>query len=294
MAEDLPRARLGRGLAALIGDVGNETTVVDRVRTPRRVPIEFVRPNPNNPRQTFHEADLEELAASIRERDIIQPIVVRSVVGQADSYEIIAGERRWRAAQRAGLHDVPVILVEASDRDALEMAIIENVQRADLNPLEEARGYENLIQQFGYTQADLARVVGKSRSHIANTLRLARLPETVKAHVVSGELSAGHARALLAVADPETVAKRVVSQGLTVRDVERIAQRQAGEGVEPEAGRERAPAPKDPDTSALEKTLSDILGLAVSIAHRAGGGKVTIKYASLEQLDGLCRRLRGT
>ncbi|MCA0400877.1 MAG: ParB/RepB/Spo0J family partition protein [Proteobacteria bacterium] len=290
MAEDNPRMRLGRGLAALLGDVGNETEAESRNRAQRRVPIEFLRPNPLNPRQAFPEAELEELTASIRERDIIQPIVVRNVTGLPDAYEIIAGERRWRAAQRAGLHDVPVVIVEADDRQALEFAIIENIQRADLNPLDEARGYENLIAQFSYTQNDLAKVMGKSRSHVANTLRLSRLPESVKAHVNSGAVSAGHARALLSVSDPELVAKRIVDQGLTVRDVERIAQR---ETEAPDEARQpkRKPA-QDADTLVLEKRLSEILGLEVSVDHRGEkGGILKIRYRTIEQLEALSHRL---
>ena len=290
MADDGHRQRLGRGLAALIGDVGDDPLTSERQRRQRRIPIAFLRANPNNPRRTFTEVELEELTASIREKDILQPILVRVVAGVSDTFEIIAGERRWRAAQRAGLHDVPVIVVEADDKQALELAIIENVQRADLNALEEARGYENLIAQFGYTQNDLSRVVGKSRSHIANTLRLSRLPEGVKAYLGEGKLSAGHARALLGVADPESVAKRIVAQGLTVRDVERLAQRES-ESSEPPAKTGRTE--KDPDTRALEQALSDGLGLDVSIDHRGQGGVVSVRYKSLEQLDALCRRLRG-
>ena len=290
MADDGHRQRLGRGLAALIGDVGDDPLTSERQRRQRRIPIAFLRANPNNPRRTFTEVELEELTASIRAKDILQPILVRVVAGVSDTFEIIAGERRWRAAQRAGLHDVPVIVVEADDKQALELAIIENVQRADLNALEEARGYENLIAQFGYTQNDLSRVVGKSRSHIANTLRLSRLPEGVKAYLGEGKLSAGHARALLGVADPESVAKRIVAQGLTVRDVERLAQRES-ESSEPPAKTGRTE--KDPDTRALEQALSDGLGLDVSIDHRGQGGVVSVRYKSLEQLDALCRRLRG-
>jgi len=290
MSDETARPRLGRGLAALLGDVGSEAGAEARHRSQRRVPIAFLRPNPQNPRQTFSEADLEDLTASIRERDIIQPIIVRNVTGAADAFEIIAGERRWRAAQRAGLHDVPVVIIEADDKQALEFAIIENIQRADLNPLEEARGYENLIAQFSYTQSDLAKVMGKSRSHIANTLRLARLPDGVKAHLSSGVLSAGHARALLAVSDPEHVARRIVDQGLTVRDVERIAQREA-EGEQPTKAPRQKPE-KDADTSALERRLSDILGLAVSIDHRGeAGGQVSIRYRNIEQLEALSYRL---
>ncbi len=285
-----PRMRLGRGLAALLGDVGSETQAEQRNRAQRRVPIEFLRPNPQNPRRNFPEAELEELAASIRERDIIQPIIVRGVTGNVDAFEIVAGERRWRAAQRAGLHDVPVVIVEADDRQALEFAIIENIQRADLNPIDEARGYENLIAQFAYTQSDLAKVMGKSRSHVANTLRLARLPDTVKEKVVAGTLSAGHARALLAVADPEMVARRIVEHGLTVRDVEKIAQREVEGGDQPAPARKTTP--RDADTLALEKRLSEVLGLDVSIDHKgAGGGIVKIRYRTLEQLEILSHRL---
>lgn len=291
MADENPRMRLGRGLAALLGDVGEEGQAEARNRAQRRVPIEFLRPNPLNPRQSFPEAELEELTASIRERDIIQPIIVRGVTGMADSFEIIAGERRWRAAQRAGLHDVPVVIVEADDRQALEFAIIENIQRADLNALDEARGYENLIAQFSYTQNDLAKVMGKSRSHVANTLRLARLPEPVKERLASGALSAGHARALLSVADPEMVARRVVDQGLTVRDVERIAQREA-EGQDEAARKPRVKAARDADTAALEKRLTEVLGLEVKVDHRGeAGGLVKIRYRTLEQLEALSHRL---
>lgn len=294
MADENPRMRLGRGLAALLGDVGNEESAETRHRSQRRIPIEFLRPNPLNPRQSFPEAELEELTASIRERDIIQPIIVRGVAGIPDAFEIIAGERRWRAAQRAGLHDVPVVLVEADDRQALEFAIIENIQRADLNPLDEARGYENLIAQFAYTQNDLAKVMGKSRSHVANTLRLARLPETVKQKVASGQISAGHARALLAVSDPELVARRIVDQGLTVRDVERIAQREA-DGPEEGARKPRKQHERDADTAALEKRLSELLGLEVSVEHRGDiGGTVRIRYRTLEQLEALSHKLAQT
>lgn len=291
MADENPRMRLGRGLAALLGDVGNEEAAEKRNRAQRRVPIEFLRPNPLNPRQSFPEAELEELAASIRERDIIQPIIVRGVAGIVDAFEIIAGERRWRAAQRVGLHDVPVVIVEADDRQALEFAIIENIQRADLNPLDEARGYENLVAQFAYTQNDLAKVMGKSRSHIANTLRLSRLPDGVKQRVSSGALSAGHARALLAVSDPELVARRIVDQGLTVRDVERIAQREA-DGPDDAVRKPKREIERDADTAALEKRLSEILGLEVSVEHRGEkGGAVRIKYRTLEQLEALSHKL---
>jgi ParB family chromosome partitioning protein len=276
-------------LAALIGEVGDENSVLQSARGQRRVPIEFIRPNPYNPRKAFRDEELDELAASIREKGIIQPLVVRPASGVEGAYEIIAGERRWRASQRAGLNEVPVVIVEVNDKEALELAIIENVQRADLNPLEEAMGYEQLVAQFEYPQHELAQAVGKSRSHVANTMRLLKLPDSIKAYLNQGLLSAGHARALLALRAPETTARRIVEQGLTVRDVERIAQKEAaGDG---EAAR-RAKPDKDADTRAVEKALADVLGLAVSIGHGPRGGAVTIRYKTLEQLEALCRRLQ--
>src|SRR5436305_6111414 len=223
------RRRLGRGLAALIGDAGTETAAIDRLRGQRLVPIEFLRPNPRNPRKDFNESELDDLTASIKERGVVQTILVRAITGVADAYEIVAGERRWRAAQRANVHDVPIILIEADEKAALEIAVIENVQRTDLNALEEAMGYEQLGNEFGYSQGDLARIIGKSRSHIANTLRLLNLPTLSRRMLAEGLLSAGHARALLSVADPDAIAKRIVEQGMTVRDVERIAQKEADE-----------------------------------------------------------------
>jgi ParB family chromosome partitioning protein len=288
MAEEAARSRLGRGLAALIGDVGEETAVVERARGQRRVPIEFLRPNSRNPRQTYSEVELDELAASIRERGIIQPIVVRTLRGSVDHYEIIAGERRWRASQRAGVHDVPIILFEASDREALELAIVENVQRADLNPLEEAMGYQAL-EEFGHTQDDIARLIGKSRSHVANTLRLLKLPQVVKVYLQEGKISAGHARALVGQPDPEKMARVIVEQGLNVRAVEAIAQERTGHTRK--AAKRGPRAEKDPNTLALEKRLSDALGLNVSIEHRGNGGELKIRYRSLDQLDDVSRRL---
>jgi ParB family chromosome partitioning protein len=291
MAEEATRPRLGRGLAALIGEVGDEMAVIDRGRGQRRVPVEFLRPNPRNPRKAFVEADLEDLAASIRERGVIQPIVVRPAAGLSDAFEIIAGERRWRAAQRAGLHEVPVVVLEVDDRTSLEYAIVENVQRSDLNPIEEAGGYERLLSEFGYSQTDLATIIGKSRSHVANTLRLLKLPANIQTMLLSGELTAGHARALLAVSDPETVARRIVEQGLNVRDVERIArEEEAGETKSVPLSRPRRE--KDPDTRALEQALEDVLGLTVAIDHRGQAGELRIRYGSLDQLDSLCRRLK--
>lgn len=291
MVEDAGRSRLGRGLAALIGDVGEESAAVDRVRSTRKVPIEFLRANPRNPRRIFRDEDLQELADSIRERGIIQPIVVRAVAGAVDAYEIVAGERRWRAAQRAELHEVPIHLVEVGDREALELAIIENVQRADLNPLEEALGYNELIEQFGYSQTDLAKIIGKSRSHVANTLRLMKLSDNVQGMLREGQLTAGHARALLASDDPDRLASQIVEQGLNVRQVEALTQEQSERAGRAPKQRERVE--KDADTRALEKTLSDALGMIVTVDHRGAGGELRIRYRSLEQLEDLCQRLRG-
>ncbi|MBV8851232.1 MAG: ParB/RepB/Spo0J family partition protein [Methylobacteriaceae bacterium] len=294
MAEEA-RPRLGRGLAALIGDAGSEVAAIDRLRGQRLVPIEFLRPNPRNPRKDFKESELDDLSASIKERGILQPILVRAIVGVADAYEIVAGERRWRAAQRAGVHDVPIILIEADEKMSLEIAVIENVQRADLNALEEALGYDQLGNQFGYSHGDLARIIGKSRVHITNTLRLLKLPKMSRQMLAEGRLSAGHARALLAVSDPDAIAKRIVEQGLSVRDVERIAQKEANEAnsSNPAAKANGARREKDADTRALEKDLSDMLGLVVSIDGRGERGEVRIRYKDLEQLDALCARLRG-
>jgi ParB family transcriptional regulator, chromosome partitioning protein len=289
MAEEAARSRLGRGLAALIGDVGEESAAIERTRSQRRVPIEFLRPNPRNPRRNFSDTELDELAASIRERGIIQPILVRTVRGAVDAFEIIAGERRWRAAQRAAVHDVPIILLEVSDREALELAIIENVQRTDLNPLEEAAGYQALADEFGHGQDDIAKIVGKSRSHVANTLRLLKLSDEVKAYLNDGRISAGHARALLGQPDPEAMARAIVAQGLNVRQVEAIGQERAertGKAAKP-----RHRVAKDADTATLEKRVSDALGLAVAIEHRGHGGELRIRYKTLEQLDDVIRRL---
>jgi ParB family chromosome partitioning protein len=292
MADEQQRSRLGRGLAALIGDVGDEVAAMERGRASQRLaPVEFLRPNARNPRKLFQEEDLEDLAQSIRERGVLQPILVRTMPGLVDVYEIIAGERRWRAAQRAGLHEVPILLVEASDKDALEIAIVENVQRTDLNALEEAAGYEQLIAEFSYSQADLSKVIGKSRSHVANTLRLLKLPASVREKLAEGALSAGHARALLSVADPDAVARRVIAQGLTVRDVERLAQQEAQDPAA--AAPARAVREKDPDTRALEQALEDVLGVGVVISHKPNGaGELRLRYSNLDQLDDLCRRLK--
>jgi ParB family chromosome partitioning protein len=281
------RSRLGRGLAALMGDVGEEAKTGDAGLKPRRAPIENLRANPRNPRKTFTEAELAELSASIRERGIIQPIVVRALRGQAEAFEIIAGERRWRAAQRAGLHDVPVVVIDASDAQALELAIIENVQRADLNALEEAAGYQALMDTFSHSQDDVAQIVGKSRSHVANTLRLLRLPETVKSYIAAGKLSAGHARMLIGQPDADKLASEIVSRGLNVRQVEAIARESHAQA---KSGNSAAPR-KDADTKALEKSLTDALGLFVAIDVKAKGGTVRVSYKDLDQLDEIVRRL---
>jgi ParB family transcriptional regulator, chromosome partitioning protein len=282
------RSRLGRGLAALIGDVGVEATATERARSQRRVPIEFLKPNPRNPRRNFADTELDELAASIRERGIVQPIVVRPARGSADRFEIIAGERRWRAAQRAGLHQVPIVALEASDSEALELAIIENVQRADLNPLEEAAGYQALASEYSHSQEDIAKIVGKSRSHVANTLRLLKLPETVKAYINAGKISAGAARMLIGQIDPEQMAREIVDRGLNVRQVEALAKERAkGSGRAPKTRKTKLA-----DTVALERRLSDALGLTVTIDHRGRGGAVNIRYRNIEQLDEVVRRLQ--
>jgi ParB family chromosome partitioning protein len=278
------RPRLGRGLAALLG--GANAQHVEFARGARQAPIEFLRPNPRNPRKRFDDPELDELAASIKERGIIQPVVVRAISGVADAYEIIAGERRWRAAQRAGLHEIPVIVVEAGDREALEIAIVENVQRADLNALEEAAGYGQLGADYGYSHADIARVVGKSRSHVANTLRLAGLPEHTRSLLAGGQISAGHARALLAVAHPDALADRIVAEGLTVRDIERLGEN-SGKTVRPRKGTE----PLDADTRALQDKLGLELGTKVTIRHSGESGEIRIAFKNLDQLDEFCRRL---
>ena len=293
MADDPTRSRLGRGLASLIGDVGAESSV-ERPRGQRRLAISSLRPNARNPRRNFSNAELDELAASLRERGIIQPIIVRSVRGVADAYEIIAGERRWRAAQRAGLHEVPVVVIEASDAEALQIAIIENVQRADLNPLEEAEGYRALLEEFGNSQDDIAKIVGKSRSHVANTIRLLKLSDAVKAHIHSGKLSAGHARMLIGQPNADELAEDIVARGLNVRQVEALAREMSQQSGKKSAGSRKARgADKSADTLALEKRLSDGLGLAVSIDDRAGKGTLSIRYRNVDQLDDVVRKLEG-
>lgn len=280
-----PKKRLGRGLAALIGDGGNEEQTVQDVRSLRHLPIEMLKASPNNPRKHFADAELDELANSIRDKGLLQPIVVRPLAG--GEYEIVAGERRWRASQRAGIHDVPVVIRELSDGEALEIALIENIQRTDLNPLEEARAYGLLMQQFSYTQQQLAESIGKSRSHIANTLRLMNLPDSVRKQIEEGHLTAGHARALVATDSPAELADRIIKLGLSVREAEGLAR----EGASPKKAKGKTE--KDADTKALEKLVSDAVGLKVTITHKGdAGGMVEISYKTLDQLEDVCRRLK--
>ncbi|MCF1474087.1 MULTISPECIES: ParB/RepB/Spo0J family partition protein [Rhizobium/Agrobacterium group] len=289
MNDDISKRRLGRGLAALIGEMDQPVPVDESravVSADRMVPIEFVSRNPRNPRRYFDETVLQELAGSIRQHGIVQPVVVRTI--GTGRYEIIAGERRWRAAQLAGLVEIPVIVRDVDDRTALELAIVENVQRADLNPLEEAMGYEQLIAEHGYTQNDLGEIIGKSRSHVANSLRLLKLPDPVRDMLADGSLSAGHARALVSTSDPNSLARQIVSKGMSVRDAERLAQNDIKGQGQPKP--HVAPA-KDSDTVALERSLSDRLGLDVSINHKGGGGQLRINYKTLEQLEEICRLL---
>ncbi|WP_425907305.1 ParB/RepB/Spo0J family partition protein [Nitrobacter sp. TKz-YC02] len=287
---DEARSRLGRGLASLIGDVGGEAAHAERPRVQRKVPIEFLKPNPRNPRRAFSDVELGELSDSIKQHGVIQPIVVRAVKGTQDRFEIIAGERRWRAAQSAGLHEVPIVPVEVSDHVALEIAIVENVQREDLNAMEEAQGYHALANEFKHTQDDIAKIVGKSRSHVANMMRLTKLPDDVQALITSGELSAGHARALIGVPDPSAAARRIVTEGLNVRQTEALAHEEGVAERKPQKARADK-AQKDSDTLALEKRVSDALGLAVTVDHKNPGGVVQIRYRDLEQLDEILKRL---
>ncbi len=301
---DKPKSRgLGRGLSALMADVNPTPTTVETGDSTRRpdmmVPIEKVQPNPDQPRRTFTKEQLDELASSIKEKGIIQPLIVREKPGDKGSYEIVAGERRWRAAQMAMQHTVPVIVRDFDDTEVLEVAIIENIQRADLNPVEEAAGYKQLMEKFGHTQEKLSEVLGKSRSYIANLVRLLQLPEEVQEFLREGKLSAGHARALITSDDPLTLAKKVIHSGLSVRETERLAKQPAGE-IFNEAAKPAKKAPKslekDADTRALEGDLSAAIGMQVSIDHDPGkeSGMVMITYKDFDQLDELCRKLSVT
>ncbi len=286
MATERVQARgsrgLGRGLSALLGDDAEPAPRGESVRT-RTMPVAFLKPNPLQPRRHFDEEELAGLAESVAEKGVLQPILVRPTA-KHDSFEIIAGERRWRAAQQAKLHDVPVVVREFSDAESLEIAIIENVQRSNLNPVEEAAGYHELIERFAYTQEQLARVIGKSRSHIANLLRLLKLSPRIQGFLAEGKISAGHARTLVTAKDPESLADQIIAQGLNVREVEKKAKQARGD---------KAPKSKDADTKSLEHALSAALGLSVSIEyHGPKGGALTIRYRTLEQLEQVIRRLQ--
>lgn len=302
------RSNLGRGLAALFGDSGTGTAApagvdADAKRHSRSVPLEHLHPNPNQPRQLFNDEPIRQLAQSIRENGLLQPILVRPHPVESGQYEIIAGERRWRAAQKAQLHEVPVVIRELSDVKSLEIALLENIQREDLTPIEEAEGFQRLMAEFAYTQENLARALGKSRSYIANALRLLTLPADVQALVNEGQLSAGHARALVVADDPSALSKKVVSDGLSVRQTENLAKTRRSESARP-GGRKQGPKSlsggraaqltKDADTLALERDLAQVLGLAVAISFEGGGsekGTLTLSYENLDQLDDLVRRL---
>lgn len=283
------RPSLGRGLSALLGDASDEAPAGGAPGGPRMLPVSALEPHPEQPRQTFDEAALQELAESVAARGIIQPIVVRPHGG---SFQIVAGERRWRAAQRANLHEVPVVIRDFDESTTLEVALLENIQRQDLNALEEADAYRKLMSAFGHTQESLGRVVHKSRSHIANLLRLFELPLAVREQVASGALTMGHARALINAPDPEGLADQVVARGLSVRETEKLArgtkpirQRSAKGGANTQG--------QDGDITALEQHLGDVLGLEVTISHDGTGGALTVAYSSLDQLDLICQRLSG-
>jgi ParB family chromosome partitioning protein len=290
-----PRKGLGRGLSALLADVAPAEETPRRASIPEAsIPIERIRPNPNQPRRDFGERELEELAASIREKGVIQPLILRPHPVEPETWEIVAGERRWRAAQRAGVHALPAVVRSLDDTEVLELAIIENIQRADLNPLEEALGYRQLMDRFGHTQERLGEALGKSRSHIANLLRLLTLPEPVLDLVRDGSLTAGHARALVTAPAPETLARQVIDKGLSVRQTEQLVRAAStAPSLDPARPAPRSIGVKDADTRALEEDLTAALRLKVSIDHRPGAksGELRIRYGTLEELDGLCQLL---
>ena len=281
---------LGRGLSALMDDASDGDPPGGPGEGAREIPIELVHRNPDQPRRHFAEAEIEDLAASIRDKGVLQPILVRPSPKTPGEYEIVAGERRWRAAQKAGLKAIPALVRALDDDRAFEIAIVENVQREDLNAMEEAQAYASLMKRMAYTQEKAAEAVGKSRSHVANTLRLLQLPDAVQDHVLFGRLTAGHARAILAAAYPEVLAQTIVDKGLSVRDAEALAKKGAAAGGSGAKGSGPRRA-KDTDTAALEVDLEDVLGMKVDIVDRGGAGELRIKYATLEQLDDLCRRL---
>ena len=274
---------LGRGLSALLGDAPEPAGAPAQGDGRRMAPIELIRRNPDQPRRLFLEVEISELADSIRSKGVLQPILVRPVANAPGEFQIVAGERRWRAAQRAGLREVPIVVRDLDDAESLEIAILENVQRADLNAMEEAQGYRSLMDAFGRTQEDIAATVGKSRSHVANTLRLLSLPKTVQDRVMAGSLSAGHARAVMGSADPEAMARRIVEGGLNVRDAEAMSK----------GGAPKAVTPQSVDTQAFEKSLADRLGLKVQVKDKNGKGSLTIHYRTLEQLEDVVKKLEG-
>ena len=288
---------LGRGLSALLGEQDTHSPRTDAESAGERSveqvrgleqPIELLMPNPDQPRRLFNDGDIEELTSSIREKGILQPILVRAAPGRPGRFQIIAGERRWRAAQKAGLHTVPVMIKDMDDIEALEIGIIENVQRSDLNPIEESRAYKILIERFGRTQDALAQVVGKSRSHIANSLRLMNLPDVVRDHVMQGRLSAGHARALVTAHRPIDLAEQIIEQGLSVRQAEALVR---DEGLVPKTPKAKTKSQPNADTLSLEQDLQEALGLSVKLDDKGGKGELRVSYSTLEQLDELCRKL---
>lgn len=290
MNAPLQKGRLGRGLASLIGDAPHAEGGATAIAGQREAAIDLLRGSTFNPRRTFEEGELSELAESIRAKGLVQPIVVRPDSKRADGFEIVAGERRWRASQKAGLHTVPIVVRDLDDKEALELAIIENVQRSDLNAIEEANGYRELIERFRYSQEQLSDIIGKSRSHVANTLRLLKLPAPVQAFLKKGKLSAGHARALVGRKDAEALAKQIIDQDLNVRAAESLVAKVDGKG----GSRSSKVRAKDADTLAFEKELSDALGLKIEIKRGTGeSGNLIIKYGNYDQLDYIRMRLTG-
>ncbi|MEM7614782.1 MAG: ParB/RepB/Spo0J family partition protein [Pseudomonadota bacterium] len=293
MAKRAERKGLGRGLSALMAETATEPVASNSepLAADQKVAIEKLHPNPDQPRREFAESDIADLAASISRSGIIQPLIVRPDPTADGSYQIVAGERRWRAAQRAQLHDVPIVIRSFTDEETLEVAIIENVQRVDLNPVEEALGYRQLMERFGHTQEQVATALGKSRSHIANLIRLLGLPEEVIAHLNAGRLTAGHARALITASDPSALAAQVISQGLSVRQTEELAKSKVKKVVQ----KQRVKPQKDADTRAIEGDLSATLGMRVQIDHKPGqeGGQLKITYRSFEDLDRVLQALAG-
>ncbi len=289
MTDDKPGNRqLGRGLSALFGDEKPKMVEANSNRETTSIPIGFIRANPNQPRRHFDQEQIDSLVVSIKERGILQPILVRKDPTDPTQYEIIAGERRWRAAQSAQLHQIPVIIKDLNDQESFEIALIENIQREDLNPLEEAEGYRRLVDEFSHTQDAISKAIGKSRSHVANMMRLLALPDGVKKMLAAGDISMGHARALLNAENPDALAREIIKKGLSVRQTEKLMSRKAG-SIDPQ---KRTIEEKDPNTAALETDLSDLLGLKVSIKFHGTGGELVVHYNTLDQLDDVLRKLK--